>query len=400
MKTTLKNTNLVLVAAIVLAFSLPSYLWAQPDDHKDIKAVFKAARQGDLESLKQLIGNESPDIKMADGATPLFDASMNGHINVLKWLLEKGAKPNNALPDGTTALHLAVARKQTEASKTLIDSGADVNATITRGRTRLTPLNLAIDRHAVDIALLLIERGANVNSPLGRGYVPDYPLEQAMWPEPDSWTGQKGLIKALLAKGAKSPWLSKIEEFDPYNVNALTPRKNSKGETAVGSFPLILGAHTAIRPWKLPPKKSRSKTGKNFWRWGHPETESGPLTTTMIRDQKGNRTELQLVPAVYIADSGIAYSDGISTIGKGGPFVDIIVDASEDTMKVVAVRGTGNIIELTKNGSSFRTTLDSVTDYEPVSITKYSTGNVQQVTIEFDCPYRAAKRGAVIYRVR
>lgn len=400
MKTMLKHTNLILVAAVVLAASLPNFASAQSSDQKHIDAVFKAARDGDLDSLKQLIGNGSADIKMADGATPLFDAAMKGQIIVLKWLLEKGAKANSALPNGTTALHLAVAQKQIEACKTLIESGADINATITNGKTRLTPLQLAIDRKAADIALLLIERKADVNAPLGRGYVPDSPLEQAAWPEPDSWTGQKDVIKALVAKGAKSPWLSQIKEFDPFNVNALTPEKNGKGEIVAGSWPLILGAHSATRPWKLPPENTRSKTGKNFWRWGHPETESGPLTTTMITDEKRNKTELQLVPAIYIGDSGIAYSENTSTVEKGGPFVEIIVDASEDITKVTAVRGNGKMIELTKGGTSFRTTLDSVTDYEPVSITKYTKGNVPQLTVEFDCPYRAAKRGAVIYHVR
>lgn len=46
-------------------------------------AIFRAAKTGDLEELKQLIGTGTPDVRAEDGATPLFDASMAGQINVM-----------------------------------------------------------------------------------------------------------------------------------------------------------------------------------------------------------------------------------------------------------------------------------------------------------------------------
>jgi len=384
-----------LVASIVVASAQTG--GAPPDR---TTAIFKAARTGDLDALKQLIGNGPVDIKMADGATPLFDAAMAGQINVLTWLLDKGANVNSALPDGTTALHLAIAQKQFDASRIFVGHKANLNVAIKKPDSRLTPLLLAIDRKTKDIALLLINSGADVNLPLGRGYVPDYPLEQAAWPNPGDWPGQEDVIKALVAKGAKSPWLSRIKSFDPYSLNALTPERNSRGDEMVGAMPLILGAASAQRPWKLPPENARSHTGKNFWRWANPEQQKGPLTTTMITDSTGHRTELQLIPTIYIGDAGIAYSENISDVQKDGPFADIVVDASAGTEKVTAARGNGTVIALTRSAGPFRATLAGVADYEPISITKYGSGDVKQSTIEIDCVYRAAKSGAVIYHVR
>jgi ankyrin repeat protein len=372
-----------------------------------IPAIFRAAGTGDLDTLKQLIGNGTVDVKMADGATPLFDAAMAGRINVLTWLLDKGANVNAALPDGTTALHLAIANKQLEACRVLVAHKANLTAAIRKPDSSLTPLLLAIDRKAKDIALLLIDNGANVNVPFGRGYVPDYPLEQAAWPEPDNWPGQKDVIDALLSKGARSPWLSRIREFDPHSLNALTPEQDPRGEVVVGSMPLVVGAAPARRHGAFPPGNTMkqdlrvidSQNGKNFWRWGHPEKDRGPLTVATVVDEKGNKTELRLIPTIFVGDSGIAYSENISDVERDGPFVDVTVDASENTVKVTAVRSSGKVIELTRNGNAFRATLGAVSDYEPISVTKYASGEVRQSTTEFGCVYRAARSGSVIYHV-
>ena len=103
---------------------------------------------------------------------------------------------------------------------------------------------------------------------------------------------------------------------------------------------------------------------------------------------------------VYIGDKGIAYSEHISHVESGGPFVDIVADFPEGTTKVIAMRGNGTPNALTHDGNSFRATLSGVSDYEPISVTGYGSGGVKLATIDFDCMYRAAKSGAVIYNVR
>ena len=55
--------------------------------------------------------------------------------------------------------------------------------------------------------------------------------------------GQRDVVKALIAGGGRSPWLSGISGFDPYAVDGLLVNKNENGEVMVGSIPLFLGAN-------------------------------------------------------------------------------------------------------------------------------------------------------------
>jgi hypothetical protein len=382
---------------LLLVATFPREVVADGPDAKQSDAIFSAVKNGDLATLKQLIGNGAVDVKDATGATPLFDAASSGNATILSWLIEKGANVNSAMTNGATALFFAVSAKQEESCKLLLHSGAKVNVVVPIGKNfPATPLFLAMNRQAESIILLLIESGADVNASFGNGTFPHYPLEYGMWID---WTGKNDVLKALLTKGAKSPWLSRIKEFDPYTFDYLSPEKNGNGRIMVGSLPLFLGAYTAHRPWHFPRESERSTTGKNFWRWQNPLKDSGPLTTMVITDERGNRTELQLVPMIYIGNAGIAYSENVADVERDGPFVDIIVEGSDSTVRVTAARGDGTKIELKRSGGSYRGTLRGVTDYEPITVTKYGDGDVQQSSTDFDCVYRSAKSGAVIYRV-
>jgi hypothetical protein len=391
-----RNVKMLLLATSLFAISdRTASGQATSATSSQLTAIFAAARAGDLEKLKTLIGNGPVDVKDSDGATPLFDAAVDAHIATLKWLLDKGANANSAMPNGCAALHFAVGNGQMEATKLLLQKGANVNAICKQRNIPASPLFIAMNRKTEAMILLLINSGADVNEPFGNGTFPHYPLEYAMW---DNWSAKDSTIKALLAKGAKSPWLSQIKGFNAYGLVPLTPDKNEKGDVVVGSLPLFLGAYAAQRPWKLPPESSRSTTGTNFWRWQRVPQQTGPLTTLIITDPSRHQTALQLVPTIYIGDKGIAYSENVASVEKDGPFIDIVVDASPSTEKVSAVRANGATVWLTKNGTSFRATLAGITDYEPISVTKYGSGGVKQSTTDFDCIYRAAKSGAVIYR--
>jgi ankyrin repeat protein len=104
-----------------------------------------AARQGDLESAKLLLAaGANPNEATPDGMTALVLASYSGHSDVSKFLLSKDANPN-AADVGYTALHAAVLRGDVELVKTLLSYGANPNARITKG----TP----ITREGADLVL-------------------------------------------------------------------------------------------------------------------------------------------------------------------------------------------------------------------------------------------------------
>ena len=69
------------------------------------------------------------DLEKGYGVSPLRGASSNGHKDVVRLLLDYGAKPNLASGDhGLTALHIAVLHGHNDVVELLLDGGADPNA--------------------------------------------------------------------------------------------------------------------------------------------------------------------------------------------------------------------------------------------------------------------------------
>ena len=61
---------------------------------------------------------------MDNGTTPLHFASHEGHLAVVRLLLESGAAKDVSNAHGATALHLAARRGHFEVVKVLLDFGA------------------------------------------------------------------------------------------------------------------------------------------------------------------------------------------------------------------------------------------------------------------------------------
>jgi len=148
-----------------------------------------AAKYNDLGKVKRLIEEKGADVNLPDfeGQTPLMWAAMahfgDEATNIVKFLLEHGAKVNARDKMGNGALDMAgskqiaklleqagatenifgpVARGDLEAVKHAIAQGADLNATnVIHGRT---PLMVALTDGHREIAVLLVEKGANVNA--------------------------------------------------------------------------------------------------------------------------------------------------------------------------------------------------------------------------------------------
>jgi ankyrin repeat protein len=70
-----------------------------------------------------------------DGFTALHEASIEGNIEIAKYLLSLGAGIDAATPDGTTPLMCAAAWANNEVVKLLLKSGADRTKTNFRGDT-------------------------------------------------------------------------------------------------------------------------------------------------------------------------------------------------------------------------------------------------------------------------
>src|SRR5438477_305788 len=91
-----------------------------------------AAAVGDLERVEQLLKKDSSLVRRLDSAriSPLSYAAREGHLHIVRLLLERGADPNtpeDAAPDGR-ALYEACCRNHLEIAELLLKHGANPNS--------------------------------------------------------------------------------------------------------------------------------------------------------------------------------------------------------------------------------------------------------------------------------
>lgn len=103
-------------------------LWAAENGHFD---VVKAILEKDISLLH---------VTDKDGYTPLHRACYNDHPEIVKYLLQKGAKHDAGTIDNWQPLHSACKWNNIKCAALLLAHGADINATSKGG---VTPLHLA-----------------------------------------------------------------------------------------------------------------------------------------------------------------------------------------------------------------------------------------------------------------
>ena len=109
----------------------------------DRTPLYAASREGHLAVVRYFV-EQGCNMEKADnnGFTPLITASGNGHLEVVRYLLEQGANRDKASDIGYTSLHWAAMRGHLEIAKLLMVYGADLNARTNNG---LSPIDLADD---------------------------------------------------------------------------------------------------------------------------------------------------------------------------------------------------------------------------------------------------------------
>ncbi len=150
-----------------------------------------AALQNRTAVLEILLRLVRYDPKGPEGPILLHAAASQGHEDMVRNLLEKGADPNRPSPNGDPILLSFLRGGLGARAVEAIAKGADVNVKDAAGRTAL---HLAVEKGLDDAAKALLDKGADPNAVDANGATP---LEIAQ-----DW-GSDALASLLTAKGAR-----------------------------------------------------------------------------------------------------------------------------------------------------------------------------------------------------
>ena len=165
------------VLLIIMGCLVSSVVFGEP--------LHDAIQAGDLAQVKKLLGagadiNSSASGK--GGMTPLNYAAYEGHLEIVKLLLDKGAEIDTRDNMSFTPLLVAAISGHQEVQKELIIRGADVN--LAERSFGWTTLHRAAANGHLELIQLLLDKGAQINIKNKKG---DTPLAVAR---------QKGKTKA------------------------------------------------------------------------------------------------------------------------------------------------------------------------------------------------------------
>ena len=126
----------------------------------NVDDFFKAAETGYIEELTRLLKIVDVNSQDKDGWTALMLASINGHTDCVKLLIDNGADANLQNEVERSALIYAASDGYKECVKLLIDNGADVNSQSEDGWSALM---LASYNGYKECVKLLIKNGSLVD---------------------------------------------------------------------------------------------------------------------------------------------------------------------------------------------------------------------------------------------
>jgi len=111
-----------------------------------------AAQNGHLALMERLMGM---GLSIAGSKEILMEAAEGGSVEVVKFLMEKGADPNEKGTHGGTPLHEAARKGHIEVVKLLLDAGASASAK--EEYTGAVPLMRAVDAENLECVKVILE---------------------------------------------------------------------------------------------------------------------------------------------------------------------------------------------------------------------------------------------------
>lgn len=164
------------------------------DDQLGTTALFIASQNGHVEIVRVLLdGGADTEIATSNAVTPLLVASSNGHAQVVKVLLKANANVEQVRSIGFTALLSASQFGHSAIVGMLLVSGADPNHADLNGFTPLHLSSVTLGPQSEDIAKILLLFKAEIDRQSAFGATP---LIYA------AYYGNMGTLQILLENGA------------------------------------------------------------------------------------------------------------------------------------------------------------------------------------------------------
>jgi ankyrin repeat protein len=134
-------------------------LSADSADMKGNTLLQISARTGDLPMVNTLLSfKANPKLRNALGETALMLAAVEGHVEVVRRLIDAGSEING---EGWTALHYAAWKGRLDVCKLLISKGADIDV---RGPNGITPVMMAVRSGDLDTVKWLVWEVADLDA--------------------------------------------------------------------------------------------------------------------------------------------------------------------------------------------------------------------------------------------
>jgi ankyrin repeat protein len=154
----------LMMGVIMLLLSLSAFA-QQPSSSKTV-SLFQAIRSGSEYELQKQLANGADVNDTMNSYSALMAAALNGSVEQMKMLIDRGANVNYQSRDTTTALWLAV--PDWDKTKLLLDHGANPNHKI-HGYGVL--VKLAAMPGTMNVFHLLIDRGADLKKSSSDNYL-------------------------------------------------------------------------------------------------------------------------------------------------------------------------------------------------------------------------------------
>jgi ankyrin repeat protein len=157
------------LCAIALLLALNG-CWLTGSDHDPVlyTPLFAAAAQGDIPAVQTDLAQQPKLVRAHrkdegwDRETLLHVAVGQNRVDMVRFLLDRGAQVEARTDSGFTALHMAAKNGNSAIITLLLDHHARINAQNTQHRT---PLDLARAQGHLDAARLIEERGGKPATP-------------------------------------------------------------------------------------------------------------------------------------------------------------------------------------------------------------------------------------------